>query len=245
MINRRNYYRILHVQPDAPSEIIKASYRTLMQKLKQHPDLGGDDWNASILNEACKTLTNAEKRAAYDRQFLHVHKTAGRQPGRQQAGREKQKQQHRGNSPRFRKDSPLCPFCKTLKPTRFRYNNSGECQHCHSPLQPVVKLALAGPARRAMQRTPHRAPLQYFTDPERPVAQSGSIHDLSPHGMQFSTANQLEEEQVIRIVSDVLTAVAQVTYCRKHNVRQVYTIGVSFLTLNFHQRTGTFVCENA
>ena len=42
MENRRNYYRILHVQPDAPTEIIKSSYRTLMQKLRMHPDLGGD-----------------------------------------------------------------------------------------------------------------------------------------------------------------------------------------------------------
>jgi hypothetical protein len=38
--NRRNYYRILHVQPDAPMEVIRASYRTLMQKLRFHPDLG-------------------------------------------------------------------------------------------------------------------------------------------------------------------------------------------------------------
>ena len=39
--NRRNYYRILHVQMDAPTEIIKASYRTCMQKLREAtlPDL--------------------------------------------------------------------------------------------------------------------------------------------------------------------------------------------------------------
>ena len=42
MQNRRNLYRILHVQPEAPLEIIKASYRSLMTKLKLHPDLGGD-----------------------------------------------------------------------------------------------------------------------------------------------------------------------------------------------------------
>ena len=46
MQNRRNYYRLLQVQPDAAPEVIKASYRTLMQKLRLHPDLGGDEWNA-------------------------------------------------------------------------------------------------------------------------------------------------------------------------------------------------------
>lgn len=66
MNNKRNYYRILHVQPDAPLEIIQSSYRTLMQKLKQHPDLGGEHWNASIINEAYGVLTDPEKRKAYD-----------------------------------------------------------------------------------------------------------------------------------------------------------------------------------
>ena len=68
MENRRNYYRILHVQPDAPTEIIKSSYRTLMQKLRMHPDLGGDQWNATLINEAYQTLMDAARRAEYDRQ---------------------------------------------------------------------------------------------------------------------------------------------------------------------------------
>ncbi len=67
MENKRNYYRILHVQPDAPEAVIKASYRTLMQKLRQHPDLGGEHWNASVINEAYRVLTDPQARAAYDR----------------------------------------------------------------------------------------------------------------------------------------------------------------------------------
>ena len=70
MENKRNYYRILHVQPDAPEEVIKASYRTLMQKLRQHPDLGGEHWNASIINEAYRVLTNKQSRAAYDKSLF-------------------------------------------------------------------------------------------------------------------------------------------------------------------------------
>src|SRR5215831_10412149 len=67
MNNRRNYYRILHVQPDAPAEVIRTSYRTLMQRLKMHPDLGGEHWTAALLNEAFATLISPEKRASYDR----------------------------------------------------------------------------------------------------------------------------------------------------------------------------------
>jgi len=68
--NRRNYYRILYAQPDAPLEVIKANYRTLMQKLRVHPDIGGDDWNASLLNAAYATLRDERRRASYDQKLL-------------------------------------------------------------------------------------------------------------------------------------------------------------------------------
>ncbi len=71
--NQRNYYRILHVQPDAPLQIIKSSYRTLMQKLKQHPDLGGEHANAALINEAYAVLTDPVKRAAYDQTLTQTH----------------------------------------------------------------------------------------------------------------------------------------------------------------------------
>ena len=38
MENRRNYYRVLHVQPDAPVEIIRTSYRTQMEQLRGSGD---------------------------------------------------------------------------------------------------------------------------------------------------------------------------------------------------------------
>ena len=49
MKNRRNYYRLLQVQPDAPREVIRASFRTLIRELKHHPDLGGSDGDAALL----------------------------------------------------------------------------------------------------------------------------------------------------------------------------------------------------
>ena len=70
MTNRRNHYRTLFVQPDASSEVIRANYRTLMRKLKLHPDLGGDHWNAVSLNAAYATLENPAQRAAYDVELL-------------------------------------------------------------------------------------------------------------------------------------------------------------------------------
>ena len=64
--NRRNYYRVLQVQPEAPMEVIRASYRTLMGTLHHHPDLGGDHDDAVLLNEAFHVLSDPARRAAYD-----------------------------------------------------------------------------------------------------------------------------------------------------------------------------------
>src|SRR5512135_3337543 len=77
MKNRRNYYRLLQVQPDAPVEIIRAAFRALMLKLKHHPDLGGSALEASDLNEAYEVLTDPERRAAYDNElYLRYAKRA-------------------------------------------------------------------------------------------------------------------------------------------------------------------------
>ncbi len=70
MDERRNFYRILHVQPDASMAVIRENYRVLMQKLKLHPDLGGLDRGASLLNVAYTTLRDPLKREAYDRELL-------------------------------------------------------------------------------------------------------------------------------------------------------------------------------
>ncbi len=70
MQDRRNYYRVLQVQPDAPVEVIKTNYRTLLQKMRLHPDLGGDNRRASQINQAYQVLKDPLQRALYDKQLL-------------------------------------------------------------------------------------------------------------------------------------------------------------------------------
>ncbi|SFD91183.1 DnaJ domain-containing protein [Nitrosomonas sp. Nm166] len=70
MIERRNFYRILYVQPDASMAVIRENYRVLMQKLKIHPDLGDSNWNENLLDMAYDTLRDPLKRAAYDHELL-------------------------------------------------------------------------------------------------------------------------------------------------------------------------------
>jgi curved DNA-binding protein CbpA len=245
MKNRRNYYRILHVQPDAPRDIIKASYRTLMQKLRLHPDLGGDEWNAAVLNEAYATLSRSERRQAYDREYLQQHGVTG--PGsRQRAYRQRQ----HGYRPepggtRRQRDANACPFCLTPKPGGQHYNETAVCSGCMAPLQPVTRIKPAGISRRAVQRIERKAALRYFTRAADRRGYHGTIRDLSTQGISFLSARRLREDQVIRVTMDLLGATARVTYCRPGKADWRYLIGLEFLTLCFHAQCGTFVSDSA
>ena len=65
---QKNYYDILNVKKDATADEIKSAYRTLAKKY--HPDLHPGDNEAAEkfkeINEAYETLSDPQKREAYD-----------------------------------------------------------------------------------------------------------------------------------------------------------------------------------
>jgi hypothetical protein len=63
---RRDYYQLLQVDPEAHPEIVRAAFRTLLKVLRQHPDLGGDEARARLLIEAYETLSDPHRRVAYN-----------------------------------------------------------------------------------------------------------------------------------------------------------------------------------
>ncbi len=64
-----DYYDVLQVSPNADPDTIRRIFRHLAKKY--HPDLqnGGDPAKFRLLLKAHDTLTNPEKRAAYDLQY--------------------------------------------------------------------------------------------------------------------------------------------------------------------------------
>ncbi len=62
-----DYYEILQVHPRASQEMVKKAYRTLMGEMGGHPDLGGDEERAKLMNEAYTILADPDLRRAYDR----------------------------------------------------------------------------------------------------------------------------------------------------------------------------------
>jgi curved DNA-binding protein CbpA len=128
--NRRNYYRLLHVQPDAAAEVIKASYRALMTL--HHPDVGGDHATAVLINEAYAVLSDPARRAAYDAQRAAK---AGRQTFREQRGETSGAKP----APHPAASSGLCPLCQVVLPTRPPAD--GRCARCRAPLGAVRRSA--------------------------------------------------------------------------------------------------------
>jgi hypothetical protein len=61
-----DYYEILQVHPRASQEMIKKAYRTLMGEMRGHPDLGGDEERAKLINEAHTVLGDPALRRGYD-----------------------------------------------------------------------------------------------------------------------------------------------------------------------------------
>jgi curved DNA-binding protein CbpA len=228
MKNRRNYYRILKVQPDAPVEIIRASYRTLMRELKLHPDLGGSTYDASLLNEAYETLSNSARRAAYDEK-THVRN-------------------FRRNEPVSNPDSPpaaiLCPFCRTQLTRQAQEREI--CPSCNVPL-PSSKPAESDPAsRRTIARIKKNDPITYaHSFPEVPG--EGKLLDLSPKGMRFICSARLDPGTILKITSPLLTACGIVTYQQREQGedKSSYAIGVSFLAVKFEETKGSFVSVSA
>jgi molecular chaperone DnaJ len=68
-MSKRDYYEVLGVQKDADAKAIKSAYRKLA--MKNHPDQNPDDAEAEArfkeVGEAYSVLSDADKRAAYDR----------------------------------------------------------------------------------------------------------------------------------------------------------------------------------
>lgn len=222
---RRNLYRILHVQPEAPAEIIKASYRALMSSLRVHPDLGGDTDHAARINAAYAVLGDPDRRRAYD---LSLNRPAGRARPAPSA------------APAAAADAAAdwllacrCPFCGTgfaLAP-----EPEAHCGHCEAPLQPApasrrVPSELLG--RRHGERIARELDARVqLPGQAQPLA--GLLRDVSVTGLAMACVPALARGTVLRVTTSTFDAVAQVVACRA--TRQAHMVHARLLTLQIRR----------
>ena len=246
MENKRNYYRILHVQPDAPLEVIKTSYRTLMHKMKNHPDLGGEHWNALLINEAKEILTNPHKRAEYDRKLQRAYSksTLSGQQFYNQSD-DPQEESFKSATSDTENKSNTCVFCKTPHLISARNLIDAQCSCCGSPLNPPSKGNFEGSGQRKLKRIAYKDDFIFFTHWPQEQKHPGTIVDLSINGMKFITNHGLQFEQIIKVVNNAYHATGKVVNC--FTIRQqhqdFYSVNLEFLTVKFMRSCGTFVSE--
>ncbi|MDD2661160.1 MAG: DnaJ domain-containing protein [Methylococcales bacterium] len=242
MKNRRNLYRILYVQPEAPIEIIKASYRSLMTKLNAHPDLGGDHESAVLINQAYAILSDPVKRRQYD-EMLFSRKS-------QMRGRPVQKEfgvnQSGWNGDKEPSSAALhsCLFCAADLSFSPRVNK--HCIHCASPLTPAQPVPdgrlreLFG--RRSSVRIAKAGAVVIY--PNWPhTGYPAQLRDLSPSGISMLTKYGARSGQVLKFNSDNLHGIARVVSVQANGAN--FLLHALFLTAEYVSKSGVFVTEKA
>ena len=238
MNNYKNYYQILHVQADAPTEVIRSSYRALMQKLKMHPDLGGDPQEAALVNEAYSVLTNESARKKYDASLTSM----GKVNAKVSANTKNSNRQH--SSPANIDTNNYCVFCRTAHNLGNLLQADSRCSTCASALFPATKQTFEQQDQRIIQRIDRQWDVTFYTQWPSNRSHSGKTHDVSLNGMQLLTTTVLEANQIIKITSSTLDAIARVVNRREDRsglLKKRWRVGIEFLTLRFHQTHGTFL----
>jgi hypothetical protein len=219
-----DYYRILHVQPDAPPPIIHASYRTLVQRAFGATTGSAD---VALLDTAYAVLGDPQRRAAYD-----LERAAHSPPPHDDAG----------GSPGTRG----CLFCGALHGLERVLERDDECGHCLSPLYPAERHRLEFSGQRMLQRIPKRHSIDVWVTWPQDAPIRAEMRNLSLNGMSFATAVRLEANQIVRIDCTELRALGRIAHIR-HDASGAarFSVGVEFLTLRFRQLRGSFISAEA
>jgi hypothetical protein len=252
MKNRRNYYRILHVGREAPAAVIQSSYRTLMTRLRLHPDLGGNHVQAALVNEAYATLSDPKRRAEYDQTLSKL--TEQRRDGRPTppppsatrpaaAASPAASAEQRGSRPSAGPGSAAatvaCIFCG--EPIAIAVPADGDCGSCRAPLTRVTLGKTAQAVRRGVERVPRALKVSFRSAASPHTPRSAVATDVSLTGMRLRTNARISIGDRLALDCTFCAAVAVVKRASIHRNDDrlgASLYGVEFLTLRIKQPRG-------
>jgi hypothetical protein len=244
--NRRNYYRVLHVQPDAPQAVLKSSYRALMLSMASHPDRGGDHWNAALINEAYAVLSDSTRRAEYD---LTLDLAPARNDGSTSESATDSVPPigaEAGEATGTVRDAAahtVCLFCGCERSVADPRSAGRLCLDCRSPLVPAGAPHVEAVGRRGARRVAKRGEILCFVRWPQPDPIVGRLVDLSPVGSKFASDTALDVHHIIKLEGPLVQAVGRVASCSEDG--QGFSIGVEFYTVRFAPARGTFLSTKA
>ena len=236
-----DHYRVLYVQPDAPVEVIHASWRTLMGRLRQHPDLGGSHERAVLVNEAWAVLGDTARRAAYDLQIGHGASLLPSRPGDSVSVQPVARAQPQAAVAAGR--AHHCALCQQVF-AGMLWSDS-RCANCHSPLAALPEPGAQGHEllgrRGAVRRDQSHVALVHLGWPS--TALPVRWRDLSLTGLSFYAPQAIAPGQRLRLIDSVIDGVIEVVGCRAQG--RVFTVHGRLLTALLLQATGVFVSAQA
>ncbi len=235
---------MLHVQFDAPSVVIKASYRTIMQKLQMHPDLGGDEEYAKLLNHALSVLLDADKRAVYDASLHPIHgdTVASGLAQNNSAKGAAASNEEAPDSSVGKTRSGVCLFCNSPYSAGLDlytpWQQAEECNTCSAPLNmvPDCELVEGGELRRLL-RMDYISAIQIKVSHTEQSFMQAQLSDFSVQGVRLLSPVKLRLNQYVLLKSDYLNAVAEVRSCQLLDDSS-WATGLQFCTLRLNLPSG-------
>ena len=266
MHNRRNLYRILHVQADAPAAVIKSSYRTMMQKLRHHPDLGGDVGSATLLNEAIRVLGDPVLRAAYDEASASTkttRKPPSDKPDKHSSACSKNETSVNSSTEKSNTKRPVsaglsvvtaptqqseissCLFCRTRYSEqdegqgRSAYSCAPVCYRCGGAMMLVstIESDLATETRKIF-RLDHVLEAMLWDRWPLGKPAYASVIDLSIYGCAITCVEPQTQGTRILLKAKSLNSIGEIRHCDREYNTALYRIGIAFLTLHFSSTPG-------
>lgn len=234
----------------------------MMQKLKMHPDLGGDHESAALINEAFAVLSDPKSRADYDaRGAAAVNPTApaedAEQPG-YGSGDVDRPGDPTGTAagtgfeesrldPDPDPTSDNCLFCSARCRSIQHREPDDVCGNCSAPLYPAEQRRFEVDSQRAIERFPTHTTAAFSVTPGPGLEHQGLVQDISLNGLQLRAASELRRNQIVLIRTDVLYAVARVINSRRLTADSatLWRVGLVFLTMKLNKSRGSFISVDA
>lgn len=246
----------------------------MMQNMRLHPDLGGDEALAQQLNEAAATLCKVDSREQYDL-WLAANASAatppGGRPNTETSSREdKSAEAHRDTSARghtadqpYRSSSTQKTHNRVQLPSRKQcffchaasgsatvglagYQGSNRCAQCKGATTPIENISL-GSADDIRKIYRHTHESQVWLNDEWPLSTAipATMTDLSIAGCAINCATALASQSVIMLDTQLFNSICQVRYQKQLGSTELYSIGLEFLTLDIFAAPGSVFSATA